>query len=56
MRQKTNVHLFKRKGGKGMCVCVCVEEKKKIVHPFPRRKRWKEKTKQHNSTHVVKEK
>jgi hypothetical protein len=20
------------------CVCVCVEEKKKIVHPFPRRK------------------
>jgi hypothetical protein len=38
------------------CVCVCVEEKKKIVHPFPRRKRWKEKTKQHNSTHVVKEK
>jgi hypothetical protein len=51
---KTNVCLFKRKGGKG--VCVCVEEKKKIVHLFPRRKRWKEKTKQHDSTHVVKEK
>jgi hypothetical protein len=43
--EKTNVHLFKRKGEKGVCVCVYVEEKKKIVHPFPRRKRWREKNK-----------
>ncbi len=37
MRQKTNVHLFKRKGGKGMCVCVC-GGKEENCPPIPKEK------------------
>jgi hypothetical protein len=42
MRKKQMFTFSKGKVEKG---CVCVEEKKKIVHPFPRRKRWREKNK-----------